>query len=63
MVDAENTIPKATVYVCLLIGFLSALEVYAGQLVWPHGEAFPDVDTAYVHIAGRGRAACGCFTP
>lgn len=52
-VDAENTIPKATVYVCLLIGLLSALEVYAGQLVWPHGEAFPDVDTAYVHIAGR----------
>ena len=52
-VDAENTIPKATVLVCLLIGILSAVEVYAGQLVWPHGEAFPDVDTAYVHIAGR----------
>jgi len=52
-VDAENTIPKATVYVCLLIGVLSAVEVYAGQLVWPHGQPFPDVDTAYVHIAGR----------
>lgn len=52
-VDAENTIPKATVFVCLLIGALSAIEVYAGQLVWPHGEPFPDVDTAYVHIAGR----------
>lgn len=52
-VDAERTIPRATVLVCLLIGFLSAIEVYAGQLVWPHGEAFPDVDTAYVHIAGR----------
>lgn len=52
-VDAENTIPKATVMVCLLIGILSAIEVYAGQLVWPHGEAFPDVDTAYVYIAGR----------
>lgn len=52
-VDAENTIPKATVIVCLLIGILSAIEVYAGQLVWPHGEAFPDVDTAYVYIAGR----------
>jgi putrescine importer len=52
-VDAERTIPKATVLVCLLIGVLSAIEVYAGQLVWPHGEAFPDVDTAYVHIAGR----------
>jgi amino acid transporter len=52
-VDAENTIPKATVLVCLLIGVLSAIEVYAGQLVWPHGQPFPDVDTAYVHIAGR----------
>jgi len=52
-VDAERTIPKATVLVCLLIGVLSALEVYAGQIVWPHGQAFPDVDTAYVHIAGR----------
>jgi amino acid transporter len=52
-VDAENTIPKATVLVCLFIGVLSAIEVYAGQLVWPHGEAFPDVDTAYVYIAGR----------
>lgn len=52
-VDPENTIPKATVYVCLLIGVLSAVEVYAGQLVWPHGQPFPDVDTAYVHIAGR----------
>jgi amino acid transporter len=41
------------VLVCLLIGVLSAVEVYAGQLVWPHGEAFPDVDTAYVYIAGR----------
>ena len=52
-VDPENTIPKATVFVCLLIGVLSAVEVYAGQLVWPHGQPFPDVDTAYVHIAGR----------
>ena len=52
-VDPENNIPKATVFVCLLIGVLSAVEVYAGQLVWPHGQPFPDVDTAYVHIAGR----------
>lgn len=52
-VDAERTVPRATVLVCLLIGLLSAIEVYAGQLVWPHGEAFPDVDTAYVHVAGR----------
>jgi len=52
-VDAERTIPRATVIVCLLIGVLSALEVYVAQIVWPHGVPFPDVDTAYVHIAGK----------
>ncbi|HEU0121158.1 MAG TPA: APC family permease [Bryobacteraceae bacterium] len=52
-VNAESVIPKAIVFVCLLIGILSAIEVYAAQLVWPFGEAFPDVDTAYVYIAGR----------
>src|SRR6201999_2116144 len=34
-------------------GVLAAIEVYLGQLVWPHGQAFPDIDTAYVHISGR----------
>jgi len=52
-VDAERNVPRATVLVCLLIGALSAIEIYAAQLVWPHGEAFPDVDTAYVYAAGR----------
>lgn len=52
-VDAKRNVPRATVLVCLLIGALSAVEVYAAQLVWPHGEAFPDVDTAYVYAAGR----------
>jgi len=52
-VDAERNVPRATVLVCLLIGALSAIEIYAAQLVWPHGQAFPDVDTAYVYAAGR----------
>jgi amino acid transporter len=56
-VDAERNVPRATVLVCLLIGALSALEIYAAQLVWPHGEAFPDVDTAYVYAAGRAGGA------
>ena len=43
----------AMVLVCLTIGILSAIEVYAAQLVWPAKEEFPDVDTAYVHFAGR----------
>ena len=56
-IDAERNVPRATVIVCLLIGALSAIEIYAAQLVWPHGEAFPDVDTAYVYAAGRAGGA------
>lgn len=51
--NPRRNILLATVLVCFIIGILSAVEVYAAQLVWPYGEKFPDVDTAYVHIAGR----------
>ena len=46
----------ATVLTCLTIGILSAFEVYAAQLVWPVSQPFPDVDTAYVYVAGRAWA-------
>ena len=49
----EQGIPRAIVSTCLITGVLASVEVYLAQLVWPHGAAFPDVDTAYVHIAGR----------
>ncbi len=54
--EAENprrNILLATVLTCLTIGILSAFEVYAAQLVWPVSQPFPDVDTAYVYVAGR----------
>ena len=54
--EAENprrNILLATVFTCLAIGILSAIEVYAAQLVWPASQPFPDTDTAYVHVAGR----------
>lgn len=54
--EAENprrNILLATVSTCVVIGLLSAFEVYAAQLVWPASQSFPDVDTAFVHIAGR----------
>jgi amino acid transporter len=46
------------VLVCLITGVLAAMEAYAAQLVWPASRPFPDVDTAYVHVAGLmgGRA-------
>jgi putrescine importer len=54
--EAENprrNILLATVLTCVVIGVLSAMEVYAAQLVWPASQPFPDVDTAFVHISGR----------
>jgi amino acid transporter len=51
--DARRNILRGTVMVCAIIGVLSAIQVYLAQIVWPSGEAFPDVDTAFVHVAGR----------
>ena len=51
--DPARNIPRAIVLTCFITGVLAAIETYLGQLVWPHGQAFPDIDTAYVHISGR----------
>ncbi|MGH9577522.1 MAG: APC family permease, partial [Terriglobales bacterium] len=54
--EAENprrNILLATVLTCVAIGLLSAVQVYAAQLIWPASQPFPDVDTAFVHVAGR----------
>jgi amino acid transporter len=54
--EAENpkrNILLATVLVCLITGVLASIEVYVAQLVWPSSQPFPDVDTAYVSVAGR----------
>ncbi len=51
--NPRRNVLLATVLTCLAIGVLSAIEVYLAQLVWPAGEKFPDVDTAYVTVAAR----------
>src|SRR5438477_12228545 len=54
--EAENprrNILIATVLTCVVIGLLSAFEVYVAQLIWPASERFPDVDTGYVYAVGR----------
>jgi putrescine importer len=51
--DPKRAIPRAIIATCLITGVLASIEVYLAQLVWPRGVAFPDVDTAYVHISGR----------
>jgi len=45
------------VLVCLITGVLATIEVYVAQLVWPSSTDFPDVDTAYVFVAGRAGGA------
>ncbi|WP_446744224.1 APC family permease [Silvibacterium acidisoli] len=49
----ERDIPRAIISTCLITGVLASIEVYLAQLVWPRGQVFPDIDTAYVHVAGR----------
>jgi len=51
--NPRRNIMLATVLVCLLTGILASIEVYAAQLVWPGAMNFPDVDTAFVFVAGR----------
>jgi putrescine importer len=51
--NPRRNILLATVLTCLVIGILSAVEVYAAQLIWPAAQPFPDVDTAFVHVAAR----------
>jgi len=51
--DPARSVPRAIVLTCLITGILASIEVYVAQLVWPTGMAFPDLDTAYVHVAGR----------
>ncbi len=53
--NPRRNILLATVGTCLFIGILSAIEVYAAQLVWPAHTPFPDsmIDTAYVFVAKR----------
>ena len=51
--EAENprrNILQATGLTSVVIGLLSALEVYVAQLIWPAGQAFSNVDTAYVEV-------------
>ena len=55
--NPERDILLATVLVCVVTGVLAALEVYAAQLVWPVPKPFPNVETAFVHVAGLAGGA------
>jgi putrescine importer len=51
--DPRRNILYATVLTCLVIGILSAVEVYVAQLVWPPSQPFPNIDTAFTFVAQR----------
>ena len=51
--NPRRNILRATVLTCLIVGILAVFQVYAAQLVWGNWTGFPDVDTAFVHVAGK----------
>jgi amino acid transporter len=51
--NPRRNILLATVLTCVITGILAGLQVYAAQLIWPSNRDFPDLDTAFVHIARR----------
>jgi amino acid transporter len=58
--EAENprrNILLATVLTCLITGVLASVLVYTAQLVWGDWTGFPNVDTAFVSVAGKAGGA------
>jgi putrescine importer len=51
--NPRRNILLATVLTCLITGVLASLQVYAAQLVWGDWRGFPDLDTAFVYVAGK----------
>lgn len=51
--NPRRNILLATVMVCLFTGIAGGLQVYLAQLIWPDWSSYPDVDTAFVYVAGR----------
>jgi putrescine importer len=50
--NPRRNVLLATMLTCVATGVIGALYVYPAQLVWPES-TFPDIDTAYVWVAGR----------
>jgi putrescine importer len=55
--NPRRNIMLATVLTCLIIGVLASIQVYVAQLVWGDWKGFPDVDTAFVYVAGKAGGA------
>jgi amino acid transporter len=55
--NPRRNILLATVLTCLITGVLASILVYLAQVVWGNWTGFPDVDTAFVHVAGKAGGA------
>ena len=55
--NPRRNILLATVLTCLITGVLASILVYLGAAVWGNWTGFPDVDTAFVHVAGKAGGA------
>jgi amino acid transporter len=52
--NPRRNVLLATVLVCLIIGLLSAAEVYVAQLVWPEpASTFTSLENAFAHVGKR----------
>ena len=55
--NPQRNVPRAVVLTCFVTGILAAIEVYLAQVVWGRSGAFPEIDTAFVHVSGRAGGA------
>jgi putrescine importer len=52
--NPRRNVLLATVLVCLIIGVLSAVQVYVAQLAWPEpASTFPSLENAFAHVGKR----------
>jgi len=51
--NPRRNVLLATVLVCALTGIFSSIQIYLAALVWPQYTAFPNVETAFLDVAGR----------
>ncbi|SEB50114.1 APC family permease [Terriglobus roseus] len=51
--NPHRDISRAIVMTCFATGILGAIEVYFAEVAWPRSTPFPEINTAYIFVAGR----------
>ena len=55
--NPKRNVMLATVLVCAFTGVFSSIQIYLAALVWPQYSTFPNVETAFLDVAGRAGGA------